>query len=209
MRRWPVAVLALFAAVLSFDALRAHALDTGVIPDQAILPRAWLAAMWALTIDVAVAAGLMRIRDDGDWRAWLMLGLALAATLGFQAVSPERAVPPVALALAVLVLEAPRRKPTAPTPGPVGEPTAPEAERTPAVWPMGQPPAPPAPAHDDAAPDGVLDPAHAAAIAELAAEGAGERAILPALAGRGIEVPRAAVREELRRLRASRNGDHP
>jgi hypothetical protein len=206
VRRWPVIVLAAFAAILSFDALRAHALDAGVIPGNAILPRPWLAAMWALTIDVAVYAGLARIRDDGDWRAWGMLLLGLSATLGFQAVSLERAVPPIALATAVLVLEAPRRKAT---PTPVGE-------RAPAPAPAAAPvrasaslstPAPP-PAGAAAS---TIDPAHAAVIAELAASGAGDKKILPALAERGVDIPRAQLRAELRRLRhsPSANGSRP
>jgi hypothetical protein len=215
VRRWPVIVLAAFAAILSFDALRAHALAAGVIPGNAILPRDWLAAMWAATIDVTVAAGLMRIRDDGDWRAWVMLFAGLAATLGFQAVSLERAVPPIALALGVLVLEAPRKPNTDPSSvgdsAPprtitVSEPTAPAAAPVRAGAPLSTPAPPPA-----GAAASTIDPAHAAVIAELAASGAGDKKILPALAERGVDIPRAQLRAELRRLRGapSANGSRP
>jgi len=115
MRRVLVVLLAVGMAVLSFDALRAyaltgHPLTDGVIPQQTILPRSWLAMLWAVVVDLAVAAGILGVKDDrGDWRAWLMLLLALGATLGFQvfALSPflARAVPPVGLALAILVLD--------------------------------------------------------------------------------------------------------
>jgi hypothetical protein len=48
-----VVLLGLGMAVLSFDALRAYALDgrpltDGVIPQQTILPRPWLAMLWAV-----------------------------------------------------------------------------------------------------------------------------------------------------------------
>jgi hypothetical protein len=115
MRRVLVVLLGLGMAMLSFDALRAYALTghplaSGVIPTETILPRPWLAMLWAVVVDLAVAAGILGVKDDrGDWRAWLMLLLALAATLGFQvfALSPfvARAVPPVGLALAILVLD--------------------------------------------------------------------------------------------------------
>ena len=115
MRRVLILGLGLGMAVLSFDALRAYALDgrplvDGVIPQATILPRPWLAMLWAAVVDLAVAAGILGVKDDrGDWRAWLMLLLALGATLGFQvfALSPfvARAVPPVGLALAILVLD--------------------------------------------------------------------------------------------------------
>jgi hypothetical protein len=115
MRRVLVVLLAAGMAVLSFDALRAYALTghplvDGVIPAQTILPRPWLAMLWAVVVDLAVAAGILGVKDDRrDWRAWLMLLLALGATLGFQvfALSPfvARAVPPVGLALAILVLD--------------------------------------------------------------------------------------------------------
>jgi hypothetical protein len=123
MRRVLVVLLGLGMAVLSFDALRAYALDgrpltDGVIPQATILPRPWLAMLWAVVVDLAVAAGILGVKDDrGDWRAWLMLLLALGATLGFQvfALSPfvARAVPPVGLALAILVLDLGPGKPKA------------------------------------------------------------------------------------------------
>jgi len=115
MRRVLVVLLALGMAVLSFDALRAYALTgrpltDGVIPQATILPRPWLAMLWAVVVDLAVAAGILGVKDDRrDPCAWAMLLLALAATLGFQvfALSPfvARAVPPVGLALAILVLD--------------------------------------------------------------------------------------------------------
>jgi len=105
MRRILVALLGLGMAVLSFDALRAYALTghplaSGVIPVETILPRPWLAMLWAVMVDLAAAAGILGVKDDrGDWRAWLMLLLALAATLGFQVLS----FPPV-IARAVLIV---------------------------------------------------------------------------------------------------------
>jgi hypothetical protein len=115
MRRVLVALLGLGMAVLSFDALRAYALTgrpltDGVIPQATILPRPWLAMLWAVMVDLAAAAGILGVKDDRrDWRAWLMLLLALAATLGFQVFAAPpvlaRAVPPVGLALAILVLD--------------------------------------------------------------------------------------------------------
>lgn len=115
MRRVLVALIGLGMAILSFDALRAyaltgHPLTKGVIPQATILPRPWLAMLWAIMVDLAAAAGILGVKDDRhDWRAWLMLLLALGATLGFQvfALPPvaARAVPPVGLALAILVLD--------------------------------------------------------------------------------------------------------
>lgn len=131
MRRVLVVLLGLGMALLSFDALRAYALTgrpltDGVIPAETIIDRPWLAMLWALVIDVSVAAGILGVKDDRrDWRAWLMLLLALGATLGFQvfALSPfvARAVPPVGLALAILVLDLgpPRPKPATPERPPV------------------------------------------------------------------------------------------
>lgn len=115
MRRALVVLLALGMGILSYDALRAYALTgkplvDGVIPEATFMPRPYLAMLWALVIDISVAAGILGVKDDRrDWRAWLMLLLALGATLGFQvfALSPfvARAVPPVGLALAILVLD--------------------------------------------------------------------------------------------------------
>ena len=126
MRRVLVVLLALGMAVLSFDALRAYALTgrpltDGVIPQATILPRPWLAMLWAVVVDLAVAAGILGVKDDRrDPCAWAMLLLALAATLGFQvfALSPfvARAVPPVGLALAILVLDLGPARPRPATP---------------------------------------------------------------------------------------------
>jgi len=114
-RRALVWLLAIGAAVLSFDALRAYALggpalEGGVIPERTILSREWLAALWALEIDAMAAAGILGIgMNRRDWRAWAMFLLAAVASLGFQVVTPPvelaRAVPPVALFLAIVILE--------------------------------------------------------------------------------------------------------
>src|SRR6266536_667127 len=114
MRRPLVWFLAAAAAVLSFDALRSRALESGLVPAHAILPAGVLAALWALVIDVAAAAGLLGVRGDRrDLRAWTMVVLAFGASVIFQIHTPSaavaRAVPPVALATAVVVLELPRR----------------------------------------------------------------------------------------------------
>ena len=114
MRRPLVWFLAAAAAVLSFDALRSRALESGLVPAHAILPAGLLAALWALVIDVAAAAGLLGVRSDRrDLRAWAMVVLAFGASVIFQIHTPSaavaRAVPPVALATAVVVLELPRR----------------------------------------------------------------------------------------------------
>src|SRR6266516_2162448 len=114
MRRPLVWFLATAAAVLSFDALRSRALESGLVPAHAILPADLLASLWALVIDVAAAAGLLGVRSDRrDLRAWAMVILAFGASVLFQIHTPSaavaRAVPPVALATAVVVLELPRR----------------------------------------------------------------------------------------------------
>src|SRR6266487_6253408 len=107
MRRWLVVFLAAAAAVLSFDALRAQALASGAVHHQA------LAAVWAATVDGMAAAGVLGVRTDRrDLRAWAMLLLAFGASITFQITTPPvwlaRAVPPVALLLAIIVLELPR-----------------------------------------------------------------------------------------------------
>ncbi len=107
MRRWLVVFLAAAAAVLSFDALRAQALASGAVHHQA------LAAVWAATVDGMAAAGVLGVRTDRrDLRAWAMLLLAFGASITFQITTPPvwlaRAVPPVALLLAIVVLELPR-----------------------------------------------------------------------------------------------------
>jgi hypothetical protein len=110
VRRWLVVFLAAAAAVLSFDALRAQALASGAVHDQA------LAALWAAVIDGMAAAGVLGVRSDRrDRRAWTMLLLAFACSVAFQVVAPQpawlaRAVPPVALLLAIVVLELPRAR---------------------------------------------------------------------------------------------------
>lgn len=114
-----VIFLGVGAAVLSFDALRAYALDqalvSGVIPLHTVAPRGWLATLWAIEVDGMAAAGILGIRARrGDWKAWAMFILALGASLGFQVFAlpaiVARAVPPVALALAIVVLELPTQR---------------------------------------------------------------------------------------------------
>jgi hypothetical protein len=125
-RRALVWVLAAGAAVLSFDALRAYALGApplagGVIPTRTIVDREWLAALWAIEIDAMAAAGILGARTDRkDWRAWSMFLLAAACSIGFQVLTLPailaRAVPPLALFLAIVVLELPRARPDWPPP---------------------------------------------------------------------------------------------
>jgi hypothetical protein len=139
-RRALVWFLAAGAAVLSFDALRAYALGApplagGVIPTRTIVDREWLAALWAIEIDAMAAAGILGARQDRkDWRAWSMFVLAAACSIGFQVLTLPailaRAVPPLALFLAIVVLELPRARPDWPPPQPprpVAEPATPVA----------------------------------------------------------------------------------
>jgi 5-methylcytosine-specific restriction endonuclease McrA len=118
LERALVCYLGAAAALLSFDALRARALgeaasQTAIIPLQAILPRPVLAGVWASVIDVAAAAGILGLRRTRrrDRTAWCMFVLASVASIGFQMFTPwvalGRAVPPVALFLAVVVLKLP------------------------------------------------------------------------------------------------------
>jgi hypothetical protein len=125
-RRALVWVLAAGAAVLSFDALRAYALGApplagGVIPTRTVVDREWLAALWAIEIDLAAAVGILGIRDNRkDPLAWLTFVAAGVASVGFQVFSlpavAARAVPPMALFLAIVVLELPRARPDWPPP---------------------------------------------------------------------------------------------
>jgi hypothetical protein len=134
-RRALVWVLAAGAAVLSFDALRAYALGApplagGVIPTRTIVDREWLAALWAIEVDLAAAVGILGIRERRkDPLAWLTFVAAGVASVGFQVFSlpavAARAVPPMALFLAIVVLELPRARPDWPPPQdpePVAEP---------------------------------------------------------------------------------------
>jgi hypothetical protein len=125
-RRALVWVLAAGAAVLSFDALRAYALGApplagGVIPTRTIVDREWLAALWAVEVDLAAAVGILGIRERRkDPLAWLTFVAAGVASVGFQVFSlpavAARAVPPMALFLAIVVLELPRARPDWPPP---------------------------------------------------------------------------------------------
>jgi hypothetical protein len=125
-RRALVWVLAAGAAVLSFDALRAYALGApplagGVIPTRTIVDREWLAALWAIEVDLAAAVGILGIRERRkDPLAWLTFVAAGVASVGFQVFSlpavAARAVPPMALFLAIVVLELPRVRPDWPPP---------------------------------------------------------------------------------------------
>jgi hypothetical protein len=107
MRRPLIIFLAAAAALLSFDALRVQALASGAVHHPAL---AWV---WPLVVDGAVTAGVLGVRADRrDLRAWFMLALTFGASIGFQVTVPPlwvaRAVPPLALLLAVVVLELPR-----------------------------------------------------------------------------------------------------
>lgn len=127
MRRWLVVFLAAAAAVLSFDALRSQALASGAVHHDA------LAALWALVVDATVAAGILGIQARRrDRRAWAMFLTGTAASVGFQVVTPwtwaARAVPPVALFLAIVVLD-------------LSRPTVPDETDEPVV-PLGPEPVP-------------------------------------------------------------------
>jgi hypothetical protein len=107
IRRVLLGFLAISAAVLSFDALRLQVNASGGVHHHA------LAALWAGVVDGLAAAGLLGLRADRrDLRAWLMTVCAFTASVAFQVSVPPawlaRAVPPVGLFLAVLVLELPR-----------------------------------------------------------------------------------------------------
>ncbi len=117
-------LLVVVVQALSFDALRSRALDAHIIHGQLLyghVSEHMLAGAWALAVDILLWVGILSVRvDQQDWRAWLALGTGLACTFGNQvwALPPTalRAVPPVALAVALAVVEVPRR-----AAGPVGE----------------------------------------------------------------------------------------
>jgi hypothetical protein len=136
--RWLVYFLGVNAAILSADALVAYALGpppgqqpgglgdvASVIPtDTLLLPRELLAVLWALEVDGMGFAGLLGIRRDRvDWRAWLLFGIGAGASIGFQVFHLwplfGRAVAPVAVVMAALVLEVPtkRARQAGPVPG--------------------------------------------------------------------------------------------
>jgi hypothetical protein len=226
IRRVMVTLLAVGMGMLSFDALRAYALTgrpltDGVIPRETILPRPWLAMLWAVVIDLTVAAGIWGVKDDRrDWRAWLMLLLALGATLGFQvfALSPfvARAVPPVGLALAILVLDL---GPARPKPATAARPPAParlrawlgswelpaESVAEPSAQPTAEPPAELLP-NGGSAKVRPLRPAERRKVDRLAAEGLSANAI-----SQRTRIPYKPVRQHLRpqETTASPNGDRP
>lgn len=132
MRRWLIYFLMASAFVQSFDALLHRALASGVVSVW------WLAALWALTIDGWMAAGMLGVRADrSDRLAWLMTVLSFAVSTLFQIATPApwmvRAVPPVALFLALVVLDFGRRE--------TAEPSHAETRETPVSSSRVEPPA--------------------------------------------------------------------
>jgi Protein of unknown function (DUF2637) len=176
MRRPLVVFLAVAAALLSFDALRVQALASGAVHHPAL---AWV---WPLVVDGAVAAGVLGIRADRrDWRAWCMFLAAFGASVGFQVTVPPlwlaRATPPVALLLAVVVLELPRpRRDAQLTEGPHG--------------PSGQ------------AARGGAAPGALPILAEVWTEGMSGAELARALTDRGLETSDRDARRLLALLRA-------
>jgi hypothetical protein len=132
------------AFALSFDALRHQAIETQIIGGDLFHLGHWrisahtLAGIWALVVDALAAVGIVGVREDAkDWKPWVALGLGLGFSFGFQVWEQPwpplmRAVPPVALAVAVVVFELPRAKarpdwppPPDPEPVPVDAPADP------------------------------------------------------------------------------------
>jgi len=190
MRRWLVVFLAAAAAVLSFDALRAQALASGAVHHQA------LAALWAAGIDGMAAAGVLGVRTDRrDLRAWAMLLLAFGASITFQITTPPvwlaRAVPPVALLLAIIVLELPRPRRDG------------HGQKVPASLPE-----PIAEVGEGGALPGALP-----AIAEVWTEGMSGAELARALTDRGVQTSDRDARRLLALLRAevapASNGQRP
>jgi hypothetical protein len=112
------------AALLSFGALRARALDAGIIHGDLGLPLVdltlsahTLAGVWALTVKSVTAIGIIGLRlDPSDRRAWAALLGGLIMDLAFQTygytsgiAKLQAAVPPLALALAIWLFEVPGR----------------------------------------------------------------------------------------------------
>jgi hypothetical protein len=106
------------SAILSFDALRQFALRSSVIHSGlGPLGESDLAGVFALIIDALVWVGILGVKlyGTGDVKAWAALGIGLGFTLGFQVFLPGepitlpgvtgRAVPPLALAVGIVVLE--------------------------------------------------------------------------------------------------------
>jgi Protein of unknown function (DUF2637) len=187
MRRPLVVFLAAAAALLSFDALRVQALASGAVHHPAL---AWV---WPLVVDGAVAAGVLGIRADRrDVRAWLMFALAFGASVGFQVTVPPlwlaRATPPVALLLAVVVLELPRPRRT-------------DQLTKGTRVPFGQ------------VGEGGALPGALPAIAEVWTEGMSGAELARALTDRGLQTSDRDARRLLALLRAdpapTSNGDRP
>lgn len=133
------------AALLSFDALTHRAAQAGIVSEPLFFGTIsvhLLDQVWALTIDVLAAVGVLGLKlDRHDRRAWCALGLGLGLSLAFQSLMlaswsqrAMAAVPPLALSMAVWIFEVPRRQtvqaepPSVPTA--VGEraPTVPAAD---------------------------------------------------------------------------------
>lgn len=103
--------------VLSFDALREFALRAHIIHAGFwVFDEHQLAGVFALIIDALVWVGILGIKlQRDDVQAWVALAVGLAFTLGFQMFLPGepitlagtagRAVPPLALAVGIVVLE--------------------------------------------------------------------------------------------------------
>jgi hypothetical protein len=135
--------LLVFAFALSFGALRHRAVEAHIIHgDLATVLWGGLsvhtqAGIWALCPDVLAVVGIIGIRiDRRDPRAWAALVLGLGLTLTFQVWEDPwtpllRAVPALAGAMAVWMIEVPWAKPSrmpdpvavaAPAPGPAQSP---------------------------------------------------------------------------------------
>jgi hypothetical protein len=113
--------LVLGGQLLSFDALRTFALRAHIIHGGlGPLNEHDLAGVFALIIDALVWVGILGVKLGGkeDWKAWGAMAVGLLFTLGFQVFLPGeqitlagtagRAVPPLALAVGIVVLEVQR-----------------------------------------------------------------------------------------------------
>jgi hypothetical protein len=124
------------AALLSFGSLRARAQAAGIIHGPLGLPLLdvtlsahTLAGVWALTVKAITVIGIIGLRlDPRDRRAWAALLGGLGLDLAFQTYGYDNgiarlqaAVPPLALALAVWIIEVPARGTATGAAGGVGD----------------------------------------------------------------------------------------
>lgn len=111
------------AFLLSFDALTHKVEGSGVIRAGlffGVVSVHLLSQVWAASIDTLICVGILGVRlDPRDWRAWAAMAMGITFSFGFQITGLDNwlarfmaAVPPMALTMAIIVLEIPRGAPT-------------------------------------------------------------------------------------------------